>query len=94
MKSIIGLTVLAGSVLLASGCATNPNDVSFRALKREPAPELFSTTERVSDAERHLAINVDTNWRLFWDDLARASLQDQPSKLSPFPIMSTSGQPR
>jgi hypothetical protein len=86
-SSLLGLLVLAG-------CASDPNNVSFGAIKANPEPEMLTMTERKVDTERAFAIQYDQNWRQFWQDLGRALYIDHPSRMSPISPIYTSGQPR
>ena len=89
------VAVVTGSLLLVGllgGCAQD--DVSFRSIRFNLSPELASTADRPDDIERHLAVMSDLNMRSFWDDVQRVWYVDHPSRLSPYPIISTSGNPR
>ena len=81
-------------VLLAAGCASDPQDVSYSAIAGNLSPELRGSTERPVDTNRNISATSDMNARLFWDDLGRTFYTDQPSRLSPLPITGTSGVPR
>ena len=39
----------------------------------------------------NMAMNANQDTRGIWDDLGRLWLTDRPTKLSPYPIMGTSG---
>jgi hypothetical protein len=80
------------AVVALAGCA-GPNDVSFNAIKNDLTPHLLGLTERDVDAERNIAVISNQNNRMLWGDLGRAFLWDRPSRLSPYDIISTSGQP-
>ncbi len=87
----------AGAFAAASlfgGCAYDPENVSFDYIKGHVSPELDGLTERPVDIQRNLAVNEDQTLRMFWADLGRTWLMDQPSMLSPYYIISTNGQPR
>ncbi len=79
---------------LAAGCQTDPNDVSFSAIRHSLTPELRGAVDTPDDADRHLAVTNDTNSRLLMDDLGRMFYTNHPSRLSPLPIVYTSGNPR
>lgn len=93
MKSIrnVAWLVLAGAVV--GGCASGKG-VSNNAIASNPTPELKSTSMRNSDIKFSLAYMRNANGRMLWDDLGRASYWNQPSRLSPYPIMDLNGQPR
>ncbi len=79
---------------LAAGCQTDPNDVSFHAIRHSLSPELRGAVDTQDDADRHLAVTNNTNSRSLMDDLGRVFYTDHPSRLSPLPIAYTSGSPR
>ena len=89
---VVCANLLVGAGLL-TGCS-NPNDVSFNAIKGDLTPELDGISERPVDIQRSLAMNQDQTLRMFWGDLGRAWLMDQPSMLAPYYVISTNGQPR
>lgn len=60
---------------------------------RNPTPELMGMSERPIDVERNMAVVGNQNLRMMWGDLGRVWLFDQPSQLSPWNTVSTSGQP-
>ena len=68
-------------------------DVSFNAIKNNPTPELSGMNERDVDMQRNLAVNANQTTRMFWSDLGRVWLADQPSQLSPYPTINTTGNP-
>lgn len=76
------------------GCASDPLDVSYDAILDNLTPSLMTLDERPVDVERHIAYTNDVNGRLFWEDLGRTWYTDHPSRLSPVPIIYTSGQMR
>ena len=90
MRTILGIGGLVVAATLVTGCKS----VSHEAITDNPTPELHTTSLRDSEVETSLAYMRNSNWRMFWDDLGRASYWDQPSRLSPFPIISLNGQPR
>ena len=79
------------STAVSTGCSTR--DPAFESIKSNPSPELMGIAERPVDVERNMAVVGDQNLRLFWSDLGRVWLFDQPSNLSPWNTISTSGQP-
>ena len=94
MKALIGLTVTA-LALGAMGCSsTGQPGSSYSSISGNPTPEWSSMGERPIDRDSHYAIMANTNRLNFGSDLARVWYLDHPSRLSPFPILSASGQPR
>lgn len=77
-----------------TGCAYDPNNVSFDYITKNLSPEMTGLSERDVDIQRSLAVNQDQTLRMFWGDLGRTWLFDQPSMLSPYYIISTNGQSR
>ena len=51
-------------------------------------------TDRLVDEQRNMAVAFNQNDRMFYDDLGRAFYTDHPTRLSPYPITYTSGNPR
>lgn len=97
MKKTTCLTALGLLAIGLGGCkstATAPGGVSYASLAADLTPELRSMTERPIDIDRHIVFTNDHNNRMMWDDLGRVFYTDHPSRLSPLPIMYTSGKPR
>ena len=86
LSGVVGLAVL-------SGCKTNRDYYSYHAITSNLTPELQGVSERPIDVNTNVAVAENVNWRLFWGDLGRVWYMDRPSILSPFPTVSTSGQP-
>jgi predicted dithiol-disulfide oxidoreductase (DUF899 family) len=99
MKSILSLTLIAAMSIGLAGCAgpranIRHADVTFGAISRNPTPELRTLNERPSDVQRNLAVNHNQEWRMFHSDLGRVFMTDHPSRLTPHPVVSTTGNPR
>ncbi len=95
MNCVSKLTLLAAIAGCIAGCQTsNPDDVSYSAISGNLTPELKGTAERPVDIDSHMAYWGDSNLRMLSDDLGRVFYTDHPSRLSPFPIVYTSGMPR
>ena len=80
--------------ILTAGVCGCQSDVSTRAILKHPTPELKAIKDRPVDASVNYAYMRNTNLRAFWDDVARSWYIDHPSRLSPYPIVYTSGNPR
>ncbi len=95
MRILAGLTlaILGGAVLAGCG-GSNANNVSFGAISGDLTPELQGLTDRPVDDERNVAVANNQNGRMFADDLGRVFYTDHPSRLAPYPITYTSGNPR
>lgn len=83
---------VALGTLATVGCSSS-QDAAFSSIKSNLTPELQGIAERPSDIERNMAVVGNQNLRMFWGDLGRVFLFDQPSYLSPYNITSTTGQP-
>lgn len=66
---------------------------STRVLQNNLTPELYSTAETANEANWDWYSVTNTDNRSLRDDWARFWLVDQPSRLSPYPIESTTGNP-
>lgn len=84
---------LEGRIATAREAATEGFLVSPTMVNRRLTPELYDTSETPSEFEAGVAMDSNQNMRGARDDWARFWLLDRPSKLSPYPIMSTSGNP-
>lgn len=91
IRVVCAVAVLA---LVALGGCAKKNPVSFKQIAKHPAPELASTIDRPDDIKKNYAYMRNTNYRGFWDDLQRTIYIDHPSRLSPYPIVDASGNPR
>ena len=81
-----------GLALGLAGCA-NPQATDLKSITSNLTPELMTTAERPDDVSVNWAMNANQDLRSGWTDLGRFWLTDKPSSLSPYPIMSTGGQP-
>jgi hypothetical protein len=79
--------------MLAASACSSTSDTSFSSVKSNLTPELQGVAETPNDIDRNMAVVGNQNLRMFWGDLGRALLFDQPSMLSPYNITSTTGQP-
>ncbi len=88
MKTVARLLVV--SLLLTAvgmiGCA--------HGYQNHPAPAMASTTDRWVDTANNYAYMRNTNQRGFIDDVNRTWYIDNPTRLSPWPIVDMSGNPR
>ena len=87
--ALVGAIVAVGLM----GCHSK-DDVSFAAIRNRPAPEMQATANSKVDAQRNYAYMRNTNYRGLIDDFNRAFYIDNPSHLSPYPVVDTSGNPR
>lgn len=95
LRNGLTLATLAGATTLVAlgGCKSNTDHYSYRAITSNLTPELQGVAERPVDIDTNIAVVENVNWRLMWGDLGRVWYMDRPSILSPFPTVSTSGQP-
>jgi len=93
MKILSRLFVAAIVAVAVTGCSSKEK-VDFKSITRRPAPEMTSTADRSVDIDADYAYMRNTNYRGFWDDLQRMIYIDNPSHLSPYPIVDLSGNPR
>ena len=70
-------------------CSSRRTPRQTRGLSAIPA-----TADTRDEGEGHYAYMKNTNLRGFWDDVERALHLDHPSRLSPWPIVGVSGNPR
>ncbi len=82
-RKCLGVSALLGAIALTGCASTSPDAMSVRL---EPSPELSTLYERPSDVYNNLALMVDENERMFWEDLGRALYWDRPSRLTPEPL--------
>jgi len=92
-NTIRTVALLATAALALTGCRADPKNTDFDSITSNLNPELRTISERDSDVDVNLALNEEQQMRAAWNDLGRFWLLDRPSKLSPFPIMSTTGNP-
>lgn len=100
--SVICMTSLGLGIL--SGCnsslRSNPvfssseESVTFDAIIANLTPELATLAEREIDISRHRAVNANVMARMLREDWTHVWYTDHPSRLTTYPIMYTSGQPR
>ena len=82
---VVALTMTAAT-LGSFGCA--------HAYQNKPAPAMASTTERWVDQANSYSYMRNINQRGAIDDFNRAIYIDNPTRLSPWPIVDMSGNPR
>ena len=90
---LLAAPVLALAAVLG-GCASNKSPESYEAIAGDLTPDMDGLSERPIDINRNLAMMAEQNGRSFWNDLGRVFYTDHPSRLTPYPMTSLSGQPR
>ena len=91
--ALLGIAMSAAGVMMLGGCKSSKDYYSYNTIKGNLTPELQGLTERPVDIERNVAVSENVDMRLFWGDLGRVWMTDNPSILSPYWTISTSGQP-
>ena len=86
----IALVAMSGAMLTGCSSSRNYNESSIYS---NLTPELKTLSERPSDVRRNIAIVNNANLRMLGDDLGRTFYTSNPSRLSPFPVVSYSGNP-
>ena len=78
----------------------HPNNQGFPPYNIRREDEMFyidlalaGLSEQDVDIELNMAVISNQNLRMFWGDLGRVWFFDRPSRLSPYDIISTGGQP-
>jgi hypothetical protein len=87
--SLLLIPMTCVALPLAAGCSSNPNNVSISSIRGNLTPEVRGVSETAYDQANNQAIIENIQWREASDDLDRIWLLDQPSTLSPYPIVST-----
>ena len=87
----IAVFTIAGAML--TGCESSSRQVSLGSILADPTPELQGLYERPVDVYRNFAIVKNANLRLLSDDLGRTFYTNHPSRLTPYPVMSLTGNP-
>lgn len=88
--SLLGLATLV--VVGLTGCFQK-KDVSYTHVLGHLTPEMAGIAETPDDVRSNMAVVGNVNLRLASDDLGRIFLFDQPSTLSPYPIIPTGNDP-
>ncbi len=94
MKLIQRIAVFTIAVAMLTGCeSSTPKSGGLGAILADLTPELQGYQERPIDVKRNLAIVNNANLRGLSDDLGRTFYTNHPSRLTPYPVMSLSGNP-
>lgn len=81
-KSVCSILLLA--VACQAGCQTaSPRHGN---IVHNLTPDLMGTVNRPVDAQNMTSLTWNTGRRQIWDDFARLSLVDRPSRLSKLPV--------
>ena len=93
MKTLTALVAVSALAALLAGCDSTKN-TSYKHITGHLTPVMKGLSERPSDDHTAFASASNQNLRMFWDDVGRALYLDTPSRLHPFPVVTTSGQSR
>ena len=84
MKKLITTTALLGICFLTNGCnERTQNGNILHAL----TPNMETLTETYPEHSADIEVNSNTNDRLFQSDSERFWMVDEPSSLSPYPVV-------
>jgi len=96
-RTTICCATLGAAAFLAVGCAPSDPDRKYRtdldSLSADLSPELVNISQTRDEARMDWMVNRDQDLRNAWTDLGRVWLTNKPRPLSPYPIMSTNGNP-
>ena len=102
MKLIQRIAVFTITGAMLTGCETSArhgaaynsqSQYGLSAILADLTPELQGYQERPVDVKRNLTIVNNANLRGLSDDLGRTFYTNHPSRLTPYPVMSLSGNP-
>lgn len=87
----------SAAAFVAVGCASSDPDRKYRtdlnSLSADLSPELANISQTPDEARMDWVVNRDQDLRNAWTDLGRFWLTNKPRPTSPYPIMSTNGNP-
>lgn len=92
MHNLVKMFLGAVCLVAVSGCGSS-SSTDFNSLRKDLTPELQGLTDRPVDNQRNLAVRENQNRRMLSDDIYRALHLNHPSRLSPYPIIYTNGNP-
>ena len=91
---LVSLATAFIMLLIVGGCtSSNPKNVSISSIRGNLTPEVRGTSETSYDIDNNMAIVGNIQLRQASEDLGRLFLFDQPSTLSPYPIVPTGLDP-
>jgi hypothetical protein len=95
LRSLLSAVSCIAAITLVAGCESSGSGAaSFDSISSDLTPEMKTLGERPEDVEGHMAYTFNHENRMFWGDMGRVWYTDHPTRLSPFPIISTTGVPR
>lgn len=87
LRSIRGPLAVSALLLGLAGCSSFDSRPSYQEaanIRWDPTPELDNLSMRRVDMDNRAALIMDTNLRMFNEDVDRALLLDRPSRLTPY----------
>ncbi|MBC8202841.1 MAG: hypothetical protein H8E91_03340 [Planctomycetes bacterium] len=85
MNNILKCICIIATLLLFAGCVDN------RVGLHDVTPEMSTLSQTYNDVDIDLAMVDNQNNRMFEDDLGRVWYTNRPSRLSPLPVVNTTG---
>ena len=85
MNNILKCICIIETLLLFAGCVDN------RVGLHDVTPEMSTLSQTYNDVDIDLAMVDNQNNRMFEDDLGRVWYTNRPSRLSPLPVVNTTG---
>ncbi|MFT4592885.1 MAG: hypothetical protein ACI9JK_000584 [Phycisphaerales bacterium] len=85
MNKILVTASTLSLVALLSGCNQHANPQ--KSILNDLTPNMNGLAETYAQNDAGIAVVNDANYRMFVDDMRRATLLDKPSMLSPYPVV-------
>ncbi len=85
MNHILRFTCIIATLILLAGCTRN------RVGLHDVTPEMSTLSQTYTDVDVDLAMVDNQNNRMFEEDLGRVWYTNRPSRLSPLPVVNTTG---
>jgi hypothetical protein len=96
LSSTAAVLAIGASMFTLAGCKSDPDrkyKTDLDSLSVDLSPELVNTSQTKDESRMDWAVDRDQDMRSAWSDMGRFWLTDKPSRLSPYPIMPTGGNP-
>jgi hypothetical protein len=90
MSKLLARVILPSALVCAcaglSACGSTSKYPGHSEVSSDLTPDLMGLYTRPIDKNNNYTLSTNANWRMFWDDLGRASLLDRPSHLTGVPL--------
>lgn len=90
MSKLLARVILPSALVCAcaglSACGSTGKYPGHSEVSSDLTPDLMGLYTRPIDKNNNYTLSTNANWRMFWDDLGRASLLDRPSHLTAVPL--------